>query len=461
MYKTTIGLEIHIELKTLKKLFCNCKTNFNASSNLNTCPICLGMAGTLPKFNKKEVLPLAIKLGLALSSDISNIISFDRKHYFYKDLPKGFQTTQFFNPVLRNGNLQIKNKIINIKEIHIEEDAGKTKGDNIDFNRCGIPLLEIVTEPDFTSYEEVIEFLKSLREILLFLDISDAKIEEGSMRVDINISVSKDNLLGNRVEIKNVGSFKSIKNAILYEQERQIKLLEENNIILEHTRCFDENKNKTIFMRNKETIKDYKYLKEVDIKEIYIEDDFIENIRKNLPILPNEKRVFYKTKYNISDDEIDILFENILFYSIFEALCVKTKNPREVINLICGEFLKILNKENIDIKNLNITYIANLINIFLDEKITRDTYKKTFYEILKNNQNPEEYIEKNDLYLIDDENIIKDAIDIVLEENKKALDDYKNGNLKSLKFLLGATLKKLDYRANANIVNNILIDIIN
>lgn len=457
MYKTKIGLEVHIELKTDSKMFCSCRTDFEATENTNICPICLGEAGTLPRFNKK-VLTLAIKLGKALNCDINNKISFDRKHYFYKDLPKGYQTTQFYEPILKNGYLDIGKKI-RIKDIHMEEDAGRVlKNGLVDYNRAGIPLLELVTMPDFQTADEVIKFLKMLKEILIFLDISDAKIQEGSMRVDVNISVSNNEFCSNRVEIKNVGSFKAIKNAILYEEGRQKTLLEEQGAIkeIEHTRRFDEDKNMTIFMRKKESFLDYKYMQDVDILSFVIDENFIKNIEKDINILPTEKRKLYLEKYNLTENEIDILLENPKYCIIFESLCNLTQNTREVINLICGEFLKIINKENIDIDNINVDSIAILINLFIDKKINRDTYKMVFYEILKNDIQPRKYIEDNALFLIQDKFVIEQAIQQVLDNNLKVIEDYKNGKDKALKFLLGLSVKALKNKADINLINDIL-----
>lgn len=463
-YKVNIGLEVHIELNTKSKMFCNCKANFGDEENKNTCPICLALPGALPIVNK-DAITLAIKTGLATNCNIENKIIFDRKNYFYKDLPKGYQITQFYNPICKNGYINLESKIINIREIHIEEDAGKIGKNNcIDYNRAGVPLLELVTIPDFENAEEVIEFLKILKETLLFCNISDCKMQEGSMRVDINLSVRKDNMpLGNRVEIKNIGSFKSIKNAINYEIERHINLLENGYTINIETRKFDENINKTIFMRNKETIEDYCYFKDPDLIPINLSNKFIENIKNNMPILPQEKRKIYKQKYNLSSNNIDYILCNPKINKLFEDLVSIIKEPKEIANLISGELFKIINENNLNIEDLqpNINYISNLISLLLNNKISRDTYKNVFFEIIINNIEPISFIEKNNLYLVTDINVIEYTVMNVLKNNIKSIEDYKNGKEKALKYLIGQCMKEFNGKCDSNIIKDLLLKNIN
>lgn len=463
-YKVNIGLEIHIELNTKEKMFCKCKVGFGNVQNTNVCPVCMGFPGTLPVPNK-DAITSAIKVGFATNCNVDNIVIFDRKNYFYKDLPKGYQITQFFNPICKNGYIQLNNKKINIKQIHIEEDAAKiNKNECIDYNRCGVPLLEIVTMPDFETYDEVISFLKRLREILLFLNVSDCKIQEGSMRVDINLSVNKKGEpLGNRVEIKNVGSFKSIKNAIYYETKRYIDLLQKNENIKTQTRRFDESNNKTVFMRYKETVKDYCYFKEPDITNIYISDDFLTKIKNSLPMLPQEKRELYKKNYDLSSEDLDGVLCLPKINNLFENLVNLTNNAKEVANLICGQLFKILNKQNLNIENINfnIYYISNLINLFLQNKISRNTYKNVFEQIIINNIDPICYIENNNLYLFEDINLIEKTITNILLQNQKSIDDYKNGKQKALKHLIGECMKAFKGKCDAQIINDLLLKHIN
>ncbi|WP_250278582.1 Asp-tRNA(Asn)/Glu-tRNA(Gln) amidotransferase subunit GatB [[Clostridium] colinum] len=458
-YKVNIGLEVHIELLTKHKMFCMCKNNFGDIPNKNICPICTGLPGSLPVPNR-DAIYLAVKAGLATNCIIDKKIIFDRKNYFYKDLPKGYQITQFFNPICRNGYISLSNKNINIKEIHMEEDAGKSKNNIIDYNRAGVPLLELVTMPDFENEEEVIEFLNILKEILVFCNISDCKIQEGSMRVDINLSVRKENEpMGNRVEIKNVGSFKSIRNAIKYEIKRHIELLESGKTINTETRKFDENSNKTVFMRNKESINDYCYFKDPDITPINLSNDFIKNIAKTIPTLPQEKRKIYKNLYNLSIDDINIVLYNPKINSLFEELVNKTNKPKEVVNLISSELFKILNEKNlnIDTLNFNTNYISSLINIFLDNKISRDTYKKVFLEIIVNNINPINFIKENNLYLIEDTKFIEDTIINIINENTKSVLDYKSGKEKALKYLIGQCMKAFKGKCDIKLIEKLLL----
>ena len=463
-YKINIGLEVHIELLTSNKMFCMCKSSFGDIENTNVCPICLGLPGALPVVNK-EAIKLAIKTGLATNCNIDNKVIFDRKTYFYKDLPKGYQITQFYNPICKNGYIKLNNKKINIKQIHIEEDAGKiSKNNTIDYNRAGIPLLEIVTQPDFENDEEVIEFLKLLKELLVFCNISDCKIQEGSMRVDINLSVRKSNEpLGNRVEIKNVGSFKAIKNSIKYETNRHINLLENGQHINIETRKFSENENKTIFMRNKEKPEDYCYIKEPDINKIILSKEFIENIIKNMPILPQEKRNIYTKKYNLSNNDIDNILSNPKITNIFETLVDMTNKPKEIANLISNETFKIIKENNLDINNIyfNTNNIYSLLNIFLLNKITRETFKNVFYEILINNINPISFIENNNLYLIQDENLIENTIINIIQNNTKSIQDYKNGKEKALKYLIGQCVKAFGGKCDIKLIEKLLIKYIN
>lgn len=454
-YTTNIGLEVHIEILTSQKMFCKCSSKFNAQKNINVCPTCQGYPATLPIPNN-EAIDLAIKAGISTNCTINNFITFDRKNYFYKDLPKGYQITQFFEPICLNGYITLENgKKITIRQIHIEEDSAKIEKDGtINYNRAGIPLLELVTNPDFKNSDEVIEFLSKLKEILIFCNISDCKMQEGSMRVDINISVSNTNNLGTRIELKNIGSFKSIKNAIAYEQNRQINLLKNNEKIEEETRKFCENTNTTIFMRKKEKISDYKYIKEPDIKEFYIDKQKINNIKQNIPKLPDEIRQIYSS-YNLSKNEIDILLSDIHLNNTFNSLITLIDEPKEIAKLICGEYCKILNENNY-ITIFNHNYVANLISFFLQNKITRDTYKLVFYEIVTNNTEPLKFINDNNLFKLNNTNEIQEIVIETLKKNEKSIIDYKNGKEKAFQYLVGQCMKSLKGKGDINIIKDLL-----
>lgn len=469
-YKINIGLEVHVELNTNTKMFCRCKSSFGEIPNSNICPICLAIPGTLPRPNKKA-LELAIKAGIATNCYINNEIKFDRKNYFYPDLPKSYQITQFYKPICEKGYIKLDGKQINIKEIHIEEDAGKIIHDDInnisliDYNRAGIPLLEIVTQPDFENYNQVIEFLEKLKEILVYMNISDCKIQEGSMRVDVNLSVIKkyDKHMGNRIEIKNIGSFKAIKSAIEYETRRQIDVLESGGEISIETRRFSERENKTIFMRFKEDVSFYSYFCEPDINRYILSEDFIENIKNNMEELPSEKRKRFKEKYELSNYDINIIMQDKNLAFIFEEIEKLCNNPKEVVNLVIVELLKMLKEDKSLILDLDISFenISKLIKLVLDNKITRDIYKKVFYKVLIENIDPILYIEENNLFIIQDLLLIKNIVIKVLEQNNQSIIDYKNGKEKSIKFLIGQTMKYLNGKCDPILIKKLLIDEIN
>lgn len=468
-YEIVVGLETHIELSTKSKIFCSCTTNFGSKPNTNVCPICLGMPGTLPVLNKK-VVEYAIKTGVALNCEITKFNKFDRKNYFYPDLPKAYQISQLYFPICQNGNIEISidgiKKNIGIHEIHMEEDAGKlvhNSSDNctlIDYNRCGVPLLEIVTEPDFRSSDEVIAYLEKLRDILIYIGVSDCKIQEGSMRADVNVSVhplgSKE--FGTRCEIKNMSSFKAIHRAIINESQRQIKLIEDGKKIVQETRRWDENKETSFLMRSKENAQDYRYFPEPDLPPIEISDEQIKAITATLPELPEAKRSRYIKNFGLTEYDASILTSAKEFAFLFENATAICNEPKEVCNLIMGELMRLLSETSTSPENINISpqKISDLITLVKKGKINRTTEKIVFEEIFKNDIEPITYITEKGLMMLDDNNLISETIDKIIANNPKSIEDYKNGKEKAFGFLVGQTMKALKGKANPQAVNNIL-----
>lgn len=473
-YELNIGLEIHVELSTKSKAFCSCPNKFGDEPNTNICPICIAIAGALPSLNKK-VVEYAIKTGLALNCTINEISSFDRKHYFYPDLPKSYQITQMKFPICTEGFLYItgkdSSKNIRIKQIHIEEDAGKLihlEKENktfVDFNRSGVPLLEIVTYPDFSSEEEVISFLESLQQILIYLQVSDCKMQEGSMRVDINLSVKKinQNSLGTRTEMKNINSFKAIRNCIKNEAKRQITLLENGEKVIQQTRRWDEKKNCSFFMRFKENSSNYKYFNEPDLPIIRLSEELVAEIKNSLPELPSEKIERFVKEYKISEYEAKIIASSKNISQIFEEINNIYFCPKEICNLITGELFRLLSQNSISLEEVNLCHkkVASLVKLMCENKINRTVYKQVFEEIFENNVDPIEYVKEKNLLLVEDEDIILETIKLVFSKNEKAVNDYKAGKDKALGFLVGQAMKELKGKASPEVVHKTLVESLN
>lgn len=470
-YETVIGLEIHVELSTKSKIFCSCTTKFGGEPNSHICPVCSGMPGTLPVLNR-NVVDYAIKTGLALNCEITKYNKFDRKNYFYPDLPKAYQISQLYFPICKNGKLEINvdgdKKPIRIHEIHMEEDAGKLIHDPlsnstlIDYNRGGVPLLEIVTEPDFRSAEEVIAYLEKLRDILIYLDVSDCKMQEGSMRADVNISVRPvgQSHLGVRSEMKNMSSFKSINKAIDFETNRQIELIEKGKRVTQETRRWDEIKEESFSMRTKENTQDYRYFPEPDLLPIEIDDNWIKEIQENMPELAEQKRVRYINDFGLSEYDANVItsFKQLAF--LFEDVTALCNKPKEACNLIMGELMRLLSETATPAENIRISpkKVADLINLISNGKINRNTGKEVFEEIFKYDVEPLEYVEEKGLIMLNDDNLLYETIKKVLSENPKSIEDYKNGKDKAFGFLVGQTMKSLKGKANPQTVNKILND---
>lgn len=466
-FEKVMGVEVHVELNTKSKIFCSCSTAFGAEPNTHVCPTCLGMPGALPVLNK-EVVSLGIKTGLALNCKINKTCRMDRKNYFYVDSPKSYQITQDVYPICRNGYIDIeinnKKKRIGIERIHMEDDAGKLihkqDGTFIDFNRAGVPLLEIVSKPHMNSSEEVILFLKSLKDVVSSLGVSDCKMEEGSFRCDLNISLKKpeDKNLGVRAEIKNINSFKSVEKAIMYEYERQSNLLKSNREVLRETRGWDDSKEKTFTMREKEEGKDYRYFPEGDLVTIKISDQWIENIKSNMPELPEDKLKRYKKEYGLSKEEIEILISDSNKSSYFEKAARTCKYYKGLYNFFIGEVFAYLKENNLSIRELNMKeeYLAELINLIFDGKISNNIGKKVFNIILKENKNPLDIIQEKGLTQNNNKDEILELIREVLEQNNDNIQSYKNGKTNLFPWFVGQVMKRSRGKANPKLVKELM-----
>ncbi len=468
-FETVIGLEVHVELSTKSKIFCSCPTDFGAAPNTQVCEVCLGMPGILPQLNKKAV-EYAIKTGLATNCHITGTTRFDRKNYFYPDLPKGYQISQLYCPVCTDGFVEINNgKKIRIHEIHMEEDAGKlihTDDDMtlIDFNRCGVPLLEIVTEPDFGNADEVIEFLSKLRGILTYIGVSDCKMQEGSMRADVNLSVKPagSSTLGTRTETKNLNSFHDIANMIENESARQIKLLENGGKVMRETRRWDAEKRTSFAMRSKEAINDYKYFPEPDIPAIIISDTQIEEIRKALPELPDAKKERYINSFGLSSYDASVITADRSIAEFYEELITMCDSPKEAANWVTGEVLRLLNDSSTPPESnpLKAKALASIIEMVMSGRINRRTGKAVLEKAFYDGIEPKQYVAENSLSLITDYGQIKAAVSRVLSENEKSVSDYKGGKQTALTYLIGQSMKELGGKAPAQDISKALKELL-
>lgn len=463
--RTIIGLEIHVELSTKTKMFCSCKNEFGAIPNTNTCPTCLGHPGTLPRINK-EAVRYAIMAGLAFNCNINSDMKMDRKKYFYPDLVKGYQITQQDEPYAVGGYIKLENgDKIRLNHIHMEEDTAKSNHDEnnrtlMDYNRAGLPLIEIVSEPDLKSAKEAREFVEKLAQTLRFLDVSDCIMAEGSMRCDVNINLENlDN--GERTaisEIKNLNSMKAIEDALNFETKRHIKMLEEGNLGIKETRRWDDLSQTTISMRTKETANDYRFSIEGDIPRIKLEESFIEDIKNNLPELPEAKEKRYIDEYNLSSYDANILSNDRKLSSLFESTNKIVNNPKEVSNWILTELSRRLNEYDIeaDKMNLSVENFAKLINLVISDKINNNVGKKLLREIFESNENPEKIAKERNLLQISDEGLLEDIVNEVLDENPQSIEDIKNGKDRAFGFLVGQAMKKTKGKANPQQVNALL-----
>lgn len=470
-YEVIIGLEVHAELSTNTKIYCNCTTEFGADPNTHCCPICTGMPGTLPVLNEK-VVEYAIKMGLATNCEIARFSKQDRKNYFYPDLPKAYQTSQYDLPLCEHGyvdiNVDESKKRIGITRIHIEEDAGKLihdayTGDTlVDMNRCAVPLIEIVSEPDIRSAKEAVEYMQTLKSILEYLEICDCKMQEGSLRCDVNLSVRPvgDTKFGTRTETKNLNSFKAIQNCIEFETKRQIEVLENGRKIYQETRRFDDAKGEGYAMRTKEDAHDYRYFPEPDLAPICMSEEYIENIKNSLPEMPHIKKERYINEYNISDYDASILTMSKDTANYFEKVANICKNPKIAANWIMGDFARMLNESEISIKESKITEenLAELI-VLIDKGIISTKIAKTVFEEMFNTGDmAKKIVDKKGLVQITDENAVKEIVLKVIENNPQSVADYNAGKDRALGFLVGQVMKESKGKANPGVVNKLLLE---
>ena len=468
-FETIIGLEVHVELATESKVFCGCSTKFGSKPNTNICPVCAGMPGTLPVLNKK-VVEYALTAGIALGCEINKVIYFDRKNYFYPDLPKGYQISQFYIPLAQNGKITITTdngeKIIGIREIHIEEDAGKLIHDTetgrtlVDYNRCGVPLIEIVSKPDLRTAKEAIAYLEKLKMIMTYLGISDCKMQEGSLRVDINLSVRRksDKKLGTRTEIKNLNSFKAVARAIENESERQIGLLKEGKEIARETRRWDDDNAICVRMRSKEDVQDYRYFTEPDLVPVEISDECIEKIKSGLPEFRDEKIIRYRREFGLPEYDAKVLTFSKKMADLFEKTARLCERPKEVSNWLMVEGMRILNEYGMEPDDIDVRpeALSKLILMVEEGIINRTVGKEVFEKIILEDADPEGYVKEHNLGLISDEDTLRLLVKTVIEENPKSVSDYKNGKTKALGFLVGQTMKTVKGKADPILVNKVV-----
>ncbi len=472
-YETVIGLEVHVELATKTKIFCGCSTAFGGAPNTHTCPVCTGMPGTLPVLNK-QVLEYAVAVGLATNCEITRYCKFDRKNYFYPDNPQNYQISQLYLPICRNGHVDIETKdgvkAIGIHEIHMEEDAGKLIHDEwedvslVDFNRSGVPLIEIVSEPDMRSAEEVIAYLEKLRMTIQYLGVSDCKLNEGSMRADVNLSVREVGAteFGIRTEMKNLNSFRSIAHAIENERERQIDLLEAGQKVIQETRRWDENKEYSYAMRSKEDAQDYRYFPDPDLVPVQITDEFLEEIRAKQPEFRPEKMQRYKEEYDIPDYDIDIITGSKHMADLFEATVAICNQPKKVSNWLMGETLRLLKEKDMDPEDIRFSpdHLAGLINLTEQKVINSTVAKEVFEEIFETDIDPEQYVEEKGLKTVNDEGALRKTVEEVIAANPQSVEDYRNGKEKAIGFLVGQTMKAMKGKADPASVNKLLKELL-
>lgn len=468
-YETVIGLEVHIELSTQTKIFCGCSTAFGGEPNTHTCPVCTGMPGALPVLNKK-VVEYAIALGIATDCTISRFCRFDRKNYFYPDNPQNYQISQLYLPICRDGSVQIDtphgNKTIRIREMHMEEDAGKLTHDAwedctlVDYNRSGVPLIEIVSEPDLETAEEAIAYLEKLRMICQYLGISDCKLQEGSMRADVNLSVkeAKSRRLGTRTEMKNLNSFKAITHAIEGERQRQIELLEAGKAVVQETRRWDDNKEDSCAMRSKEDAKDYRYFPDPDLQPVVIPEEWIAKIRKEQPEFQKERAARYRRQYGLSEYDSRILTQTRQIAELFEQTANLCKNPKKAANWMMGETLRLIRERGMDAGDVKFSpeHLAGLILAVEEGKINQQNAKIVFEQIFDRDAEPLAYMKEQGLMTVSDGKAMEEAVSRTLEENRHAAEEFLAGKEKVIGYLVGQVMKKMNGKADPAQVNRML-----
>ena len=474
-YETVMGLEVHAELSTKTKIFCSCPTEFGADPNTHVCPVCMAMPGALPVLNEK-VVEYAVKAGLATNCTISRDSKNDRKNYFYPDLPKSYQISQFDKPLCEHGYVEIEDeegnkKKIRILRIHIEEDAGKLNhnefggGSLVDLNRAGVPLIEIVSEPDLRSTKEVEEYLRKLKSILEYIEVSDCKMQEGSFRADVNVSVRKKGAkeFGTRTEMKNMNSFRSIIRGIEYEADRQIELLEEGGKVEQETLRWDDVSGRTFSMRDKEDAQDYRYFPEPDLVAIRLSEEYIENIKKNLPELPESRKQRYLTEFGLSEKDSNMLTSSKYLSNLFEGAEKICKNAKAVANWLLSDVSRILNEREEEADSIPFTeeQLAKMIILIDKGTISSAIGKKVLEELFENPKDPEEIIKEKGWIQISDEGAIKEIVAKILEANPASIADFKAGKDRALGFLVGQAMKETRGKANPQMLNKMFLEELN
>ena len=465
-WETVIGLETHVELATKTKIFCSCTTQFGGAPNTHCCPVCTGMPGALPVLNEK-VLEFAVKAGLALNCEIRPKSRFDRKNYFYPDLPKAYQISQLYLPICYDGAVDIGGgKTIRIHEMHMEEDAGKLVHDpwldqtRADYNRCGVPLIEIVTEPDFRSAEEVVAYLERLKETLQYLGVSDCKMQEGSLRCDVNLSVrpAGSTELGTRTEMKNLNSFKAIARAISYEARRQIERIEEGKRVVQETRRWDENKDATYAMRSKENAQDYRYFPEPDIPPLELSEEYIEGLRASQPELAQAKRARYQADWGLPVYDTEMITSQKALADFFEEVVALGAHPKQASNWIMGQVLGQLSTYGLEAKDMKLTpaTLARLIALVQEGRLNRNTAVKVFEAVFADDGDVDAYIKEHGLAQVSDTALVSTVVEQVLADNQKSVEDFQSGKEKAFGFLVGQVMRQLKGQASPAVVNQLL-----
>ncbi len=468
-YETVIGLEIHAELATKTKIFCSCENAFGGEPNTRVCPVCSGMPGTLPVLNKR-VVDYAIKAGLAMNCEITKYGKQDRKNYFYPDLPKAYQISQFDLPLCHHGYIDIQvngeTKRIGITRIHIEEDAGKLVHDEYgatsmaDYNRCGVPLIEIVTEPDLRSPEEAYTFLETLKSILEYTEVSDCKMQEGSLRCDVNVSIRPvgQKEFGTRCEMKNVNSFSAAFRAMQYEEKRQAKVLDEGGTVEQETRRWDDARGVSTVMRTKEDAQDYRYFPEPDLVPIVVSDEWVEEIKKTIPELPAQRKARYIEEFDLPEYDAFIITSSKTLADYFDAATKVGAKPKTVSNWLMGDITKILNEKEMEPSDIPFSaeQLAKMISLIEKGTISTSAAKKVLSAMFETSEDPEALVEKLGLVQVSDEGAIKEMIDEVIKNNPQSVADFKAGKAKAIGFLVGQTMKMSKGKANPQIINKLL-----
>ena len=470
-YEVVMGLEVHAELSTKTKIFCSCPTKFGAEPNTQVCPICMAMPGTLPKLNEK-VVEYAVRAGLATNCEISRNSKNDRKNYFYPDLPKAYQISQFDKPLCEHGYIEIETskgkKKIGITRIHIEEDAGKLNHDDfgggalVDLNRAGVPLIEIVSEPDFRSIEEVDAYLKKLKSILEYIEVSDCKMQEGSFRADVNTSIRPvgSEKFGTRTEMKNMNSFRSITRALEYEIDRQVDVIDNGGEVEQETLRWDEVSGKTFSMRDKEDAQDYRYFPEPDLVAIKLSDEYIENIRKSLPEMPESRKQRYLEEYHLSEKDAGIITASKYLSDLFEKASEICGNYKAVNNWIISDISRILNETEMDPIEIpfDAKQLAKLVMLIDKGTISSSIGKKVLVELFENPRDPEDIIKEKGWIQISDEGAIKEVVLKIIEANPQSVADFKAGKERALGFLVGQAMKETKGKANPQMLNKMFAE---